>query len=44
MQSFLYHILKVPSIYNKICAEIDTVNSAGRLSDMISYQEAQQLP
>ena len=44
MQSFLYHILKVPSIYNKICAEIDTANSAGRLSDMISYQEAQQLP
>jgi cytochrome P450 len=44
MQSFLYHILKVPSFYNKICAEIDAANSAGRLSDMISYQEAQQLP
>jgi cytochrome P450 len=44
MQSFMYHILKDPSIYDKICTEIDIAEAAGRLSAMISYAEAQQLP
>ena len=44
MQSFIYHILKAPHIYDKICAEVDAADKEGRLSDFISYAEAQQLP
>jgi cytochrome P450 len=44
MQSFIYHILKSPSTYFKICEEIDAADSTGKLSPMITYTEAQQLP
>jgi cytochrome P450 len=44
MQSFIYHILKEPPIYDKICAEIDAAEAAGNLSPMITYAEAQSLP
>jgi len=43
MQSFCYHILKNPAVYDKICAEIDAADKEGRLSDIVQYNEAQQL-
>jgi cytochrome P450 len=44
MQSFMYHILKSSAIYNNIVSEIDAAESAGKLSPMITYTEAQALP
>jgi cytochrome P450 len=44
MQSFVYHILKSPAIYNNILSEIDAAQSVGNLSSMITYAEAQALP
>ncbi len=44
MQSFCFHILKNPAVYEKLCAEIDTANAEGKLSDIVQYNEAQQLP
>lgn len=43
MQSFIYHILKDPPVYGKICAEIDAADASGKLSPMITYAEAQSL-
>jgi len=44
IQSFLHHILSEPPVYDRICSEIDEAHTAGKLSEMVSFQEAQQLP
>lgn len=43
-QSFLHHILREPSIYQKILAEIDEASSSGQLSPVVQWSEAQSLP
>ena len=43
MQSTMYHILKNPYVYERICNEIDAADKEGRLSDIIQYSEAQNL-
>lgn len=44
MQSFLHHILREPRIYQQIMAEIDDAVKAGRLSEVVQFNEAIQLP
>ncbi|KAK8155481.1 cytochrome P450 [Phyllosticta citribraziliensis] len=44
MQSLLHHVLREPHIYRRILAEIDDAVKAGRLSDVVQYNEALQLP
>lgn len=43
MQSFFHLVLNTPGVYEKICAEVDEVQAAGKLGDKISFQEAQHL-
>lgn len=44
MQSFLYHILRDRPIYLKIVAEIDEATNLNKLSKVVQWSEAQQLP
>ena len=44
MQSFFYHILKDPRVYEKIEFELEEANRLGKLSQPIQYQESLQLP
>lgn len=43
MQSFCFQILKNRHVYEKIMAEIDEAQAAGRLSEMPTYAEALDL-
>jgi cytochrome P450 len=40
MQSFFYHVLKDPQIYDKLCSEIRSAD----LSELVQWPEAQALP
>lgn len=44
MQSFFHFVLSSPAVYSKLLAEIDDAHRSGKLSTMISYSEAQNLP
>ena len=44
MQSFFHLMLKHPDVYRKLQVEIDDAQAHGRLSSMISWNEAQALP
>ena len=44
MQSFFYHVLKEPQIYQKILDELDEAGKSGKLSEFVQLQEALQLP
>lgn len=44
MQSFFWFILNSPPIHEKLVKEIDEAALGGKLSDMITYNEAQSLP
>lgn len=45
IRSILYHILRTPSIYDKLVSEIDQADEKGLLSrPYIRYKEAMQLP
>lgn len=45
IRSILYHVMKNPSVYNKLVAEIDEADRAGHLSTpYIKYNEAMKLP
>lgn len=44
MQSFMHHILRDRRIYLKIVEEIDEATRAGKLSPIVQFNEAQQLP
>lgn len=44
MQSFMHHILKDRRIYLKIVEEIDEATKVGKLSKIVQFSEAQQLP
>ncbi|RMD43689.1 hypothetical protein DV735_g1404, partial [Chaetothyriales sp. CBS 134920] len=44
MQSFFWLLLNSPPSYQKLLEEIDTAESNGRLSEMVTFAEAQDLP
>ncbi|KAF2234093.1 cytochrome P450 [Viridothelium virens] len=44
MQSFFHLLLSHPSVYTRVVAEINEAQNAGKLSPMVQYQEAQDLP
>ena len=44
MQSFFYLLLNHPKVYERLLAEIDEAQAAGKLSDPTTYAEAQELP
>ncbi|KAL9088007.1 MAG: hypothetical protein Q9165_006348 [Trypethelium subeluteriae] len=44
MQSFFHLILSHPPVYTRVVAEIIEAQNAGKLSAMVQYQEAQDLP
>lgn len=44
MQSFFWLLLSTPEVYKKLLAEIDAAELKGKLSEMITYEEAQDLP
>lgn len=44
MQSFCHLVLSSPAVYEKLVAEILDADKSGRLSEMITYTEAQNLP
>ncbi|OQV03675.1 hypothetical protein CLAIMM_08691 [Cladophialophora immunda] len=44
MQSFFYLLLNSPSSYQTLLSEIDAATTSGKLSDPVSYAEAQDLP
>ncbi|KAM3077369.1 hypothetical protein ACMFMG_006719 [Clarireedia jacksonii] len=44
LSSILYHLLKFPTTYQKLRKEIDDAEKEGRISDPITFKEAQELP
>lgn len=44
LSSILYHLLKFPSTFKRLQAEIDAGLAAGTISDPITFKEANQLP
>ena len=44
LRSVFYHLLRNPQIYTTLQREIDAANSAGHLSDPITFAESQTLP
>ncbi|KAF7942565.1 uncharacterized protein EAE97_006019 [Botrytis byssoidea] len=44
LSSVLYHLLKYPNTYQKLRDEIETAAKEGRISDPITFKEAQGLP
>lgn len=44
MQSFFWHLLNSPQAYKALLAELDTAQAHGKLSDPVTYAEAQDLP
>ncbi|PQE12870.1 cytochrome P450 oxidoreductase protein [Rutstroemia sp. NJR-2017a BBW] len=44
LSSVLYHLLKFPETYQKLRKEIDDAEKEGRISDPITFKEAQGLP
>lgn len=44
MQSFFYHVLNDKAVYAKVTAEIDAVTESGKLPQVVSYADAQELP
>lgn len=44
LSSVLYHLLKYPETYKKLRKEIDTAAEEGRVSDPVTFKEAQELP
>jgi hypothetical protein len=43
IQSYFYFLLNSPDVYKKVLIEIDEAQSSGKLSEVISYVEAQEL-
>lgn len=44
MQSFSYHVLRDPAIYDNLKKELDDATVAGKLSEMPQWSETQALP
>ncbi|EXJ57564.1 hypothetical protein A1O7_07912 [Cladophialophora yegresii CBS 114405] len=44
MQSFFYLVLNAPKVYDKLTKEINEAQEAGKLSEIVTYAEAQALP
>jgi cytochrome P450 len=44
LSSILYHLLKYPKTYQRLQDEIDTAAKEGRVSDPVTFKEAQELP
>ena len=44
LQAFWYNLLRQPQHLSKLRAEIDSANAQGKLSKVVSYAEAQDLP
>ncbi|ETI25325.1 hypothetical protein G647_02097 [Cladophialophora carrionii CBS 160.54] len=44
MQSFFYLVLNAPKVYAKLTKEINEAQEVGKLSEIVTYAEAQALP
>ena len=44
MQSFFYLVLNAPKVYAKLSQEVKEAQEAGKLSEIVTYAEAQNLP
>ena len=44
LSSILYHLLKHPQTYKRLQDEIDTAAKEGKVSDPLTFKEAQELP
>ncbi|TGO13465.1 hypothetical protein BTUL_0069g00320 [Botrytis tulipae] len=44
LSSVLYHLLKYPNTYQKLRDEVETAAREGRVSDPVTFKEAQKLP
>ena len=44
MQSFFYLVLNAPRVYAKLSQEVKEAQEAGKLSEIVTYAEAQNLP
>lgn len=44
LSTAMYHLLKNPSTYNRLQSEIDNAAKLGKISDPITFKEAQELP
>ncbi len=44
LSSILYHLIKCPHTYQRLQDEIDTAAKEGRVSDPVTFKEAQDLP
>ncbi|POS75040.1 hypothetical protein DHEL01_v206570 [Diaporthe helianthi] len=43
LRALFYYLCRTPAAYDKLLAEIDEAERAGRLSDPVTFEEAQQL-
>ncbi|KAG0647709.1 Cytochrome P450 monooxygenase [Hyphodiscus hymeniophilus] len=44
MQSFFWHVLRDPRVYSAVVSEVLTASKSGKLSERVTWAEAQQLP
>ncbi|KAH6670072.1 cytochrome P450 [Halenospora varia] len=44
LSSIFYHLMKFPNTYNRLRDEIDNAAKEGRISDPLTFKEAQELP
>ncbi|SLM34900.1 benzoate 4-monooxygenase cytochrome p450 [Lasallia pustulata] len=44
LQAFFYHLLRSPEHLDRLRQEIDTAQSQGKLSKIVSYEDVQELP
>lgn len=42
--SVVYHLMKNPAVKAKLCAEIDQLDAEGKISNPVTYKEAQGMP
>jgi cytochrome P450 len=44
LRSMFYYLCKNPRVYDKVVAEIDSMEAEGRLSEIITFAESNQMP
>ncbi|TVY38707.1 Pisatin demethylase [Lachnellula subtilissima] len=44
LSSIFYHLMKNPQSYHRLQSEMDVAASEGRISDFVTFKEAQELP
>lgn len=44
LRAIFYYVVKNPHVYKKLMAEIDEHDGAGKLSSLVTYEQASAMP